>query len=63
MRLRLALAWLALLSGVAAAQSPPAASKAPHIVLVGDSTVTEGSGWGLGFRALVDQANVAIDFS
>lgn len=30
-----------------------AASRPPHIVLVGDSTVTEGSGWGLGFRQLV----------
>jgi pectinesterase len=30
-----------------------AASRAPHIVLVGDSTVTEKSGWGYGFRQLV----------
>ena len=49
----LALAWLSLLPGVAAAQAPPAVSRPPHIVLVGDSTVTEGSGWGLGFRDLV----------
>ena len=37
-------------------QAPPAPASAahtPHIVLVGDSTVTEGSGWGLGFRQLV----------
>ena len=32
---------------------PRGAQAAPHIVLVGDSTVTEGSGWGLGFRQLV----------
>jgi pectinesterase len=47
---------LALLSlpALAAAQPPPGAlTSQPHIVLVGDSTVTEGSGWGLGFRGLV----------
>ena len=43
---------------IASAQTPPAPPmsappRAPHIVLVGDSTVTEGSGWGLGFRQLV----------
>ena len=34
---------------------PPASSapRWPHIVLVGDSTVTDGSGWGRGFRQLV----------
>lgn len=37
----------------ASTSKPPAASRLPHIVLVGDSTVTEGSGWGLGFRQLV----------
>jgi lysophospholipase L1-like esterase len=42
---------LAALATPALAQVPPA--PAPHIVLVGDSTVTEGSGWGLGFRQLV----------
>ena len=31
----------------------PPRSDPTHIVLVGDSTVTEGSGWGLGFRQLV----------
>ena len=42
-------------SGVAAAQLPEPAHTADdiRIVLVGDSTVTEGSGWGLGFRQLV----------
>jgi pectinesterase len=35
-------------------QSPASQATAPvRIVLVGDSTVTEGSGWGLGFRQLV----------
>ena len=42
---------------IASAPSPQAPASAgqrpPHIVLVGDSTVTEGSGWGLGFRELV----------
>lgn len=42
---------------IASARSPQAPASAgqrpPHIVLVGDSTVTEGSGWGLGFRQLV----------
>ena len=46
---RIALGFLLLLPGLAAAQAP-----APHVVLAGDSTVTEGSGWGLGFRRLVD---------
>lgn len=40
---------LVLLSALVPA-AEPVASKAPHFVLVGDSTVTEGSGWGLGFR-------------
>jgi lysophospholipase L1-like esterase len=44
-------AALLALAGGAAGQATPA--PAPHIVLVGDSTVTEGSGWGLGFRQLV----------
>jgi lysophospholipase L1-like esterase len=53
----LAAVLLPLLAGVAR----PAAAQAPgpHIVLVGDSTVTEGSGWGLGFRRLVD-ADVTV---
>jgi len=32
----------------------PVASKPPHIVLVGDSTVTDHDGWGLGFRQFVN---------
>jgi pectinesterase len=48
------------------AQTPPAQAPAPvRIVLVGDSTVTDGSGWGLGFRQLVvgaaDVINVAAN--
>lgn len=53
-RLALVLPLLLGTPVAAAAQAP-----APHIVLVGDSTVTEGSGWGLGFRRLVD-ADVTI---
>lgn len=45
------LAMAALAAGATAQR--PAASPAPHIVLAGDSTVTEGSGWGRGFRQLV----------
>ena len=47
---------------LAAPQVPPPAGPASadprtvHIVLVGDSTVTEGSGWGLGFRQLAGPA-------
>src|SRR6185436_9399819 len=29
------------------------AAQRPHIVLVGDSTVTDDSGWGIGFKQLV----------
>lgn len=36
--------------------APGSATAGPHIVLVGDSTVTEGSGWGLGFRRLAGSA-------
>ncbi len=53
MRARVAPAVAALaLAAAAWAQTPPA-GRPVHIVLVGDSTVTEGSGWGLGFRQLV----------
>ncbi|HLP01255.1 MAG TPA: hypothetical protein VK163_04455, partial [Opitutaceae bacterium] len=52
--LRLTARWLlALLSALLAAEtatSAPAPAHRPRIVLVGDSTVTERSGWGLGFR-------------
>jgi len=50
-RLASAVATL-IVSAAAWAQTPPA-GRPVHIVLVGDSTVTEGSGWGLGFRQLV----------
>ena len=36
----------------------PAAPKLPHIVLVGDSTVTDQIGWGLGFRQFVNDGAV-----
>ena len=42
----------ALALAVAAGAQTPPAGRPVHIVLVGDSTVTEGSGWGLGFRQL-----------
>ena len=42
---------LALLPGLVGAVDTPA--HPPHIVLVGDSTVTDKSGWGLGFRQFV----------
>ncbi len=42
------LAALTLMITVASSQSPPT-----RIVLVGDSTVTDDSGWGAGFRGLV----------
>ena len=54
MRTGLTLGLLLFLPGMAFAQATPA--RVPHIVLVGDSTVTEGSGWGLGFRQLVTGA-------
>ena len=43
---------LAFAAVLAAASASAQTSPAIHIVLVGDSTVTEGSGWGLGFRQL-----------
>jgi len=53
---------LCLAASVAAAQAPPSTPpRAPHIVLVGDSTVTDGSGWGLGFRQLVAPEVVVIN--
>ena len=44
----------ALFVPVLLAPAAAGAQAAPALVLVGDSTVTEGSGWGLGFRQLVD---------
>jgi pectinesterase len=50
----LGLAALLSALGRVDAQPPGGAAPAPvRIVLVGDSTVTEGAGWGLGFRELV----------
>ncbi len=43
---------------VMALDTAPAAPKLPHIVLVGDSTVTEQSGWGVGFRQFVNDGAV-----
>jgi pectinesterase len=43
------LALLPVLVGAAEAPAP----RPPHLVLVGDSTVTDKSGWGLGFRQFV----------
>ena len=39
----------------------PAAAKPPHIVLVGDSTVTDLSGWGLGFRHFISDGAVVFN--
>ena len=49
------MAIAAVVASAGAAQAPTrrATGRSVHIVLVGDSTVTEGSGWGLGFRQLV----------
>jgi acetyl esterase len=44
------LSLLPALAGAADAPVPPP----PHIVLVGDSTVNDESGWGLGFRQFVN---------
>jgi lysophospholipase L1-like esterase len=50
----LVLSTVAVIASAHSAQAPtPTAPRPPHIVLVGDSTVTEGSGWGRGFRQLV----------
>ena len=50
----LVVSTVAVIVSARSPQAPaPAAPRSPHIVLVGDSTVTEGSGWGLGFRQLV----------
>ena len=52
--LALAVSTVAVIAFARSPQAPtPAAPRATHIVLVGDSTVTEGSGWGHGFRQLL----------
>ena len=52
-RLASAVVVAILASAGAAWAQTPSTGRSVHIVLVGDSTVTEGSGWGLGFRQLV----------
>ncbi|MFT3831081.1 MAG: glycosyl hydrolase family 28 protein [Opitutaceae bacterium] len=49
----LALAALPLLAATSAPATGP--QRPPRIVLVGDSTVTERSGWGLGFRQFLTE--------
>jgi len=46
----------ALMSPSARAQGAPPPARTVRIVLVGDSTVTDDSGWGTGFRRLVTDA-------
>jgi pectinesterase len=59
----LGMLWLAgCASGPRAAQSPPSAKKI-RIVLVGDSTVTDKSGWGAGFKRLVDEQIECVNFA
>ena len=53
MKILLRLLWLSLLPALAFAADAPVPPK-PHIVLVGDSTVTDRTGWGLGFRQFVN---------
>jgi pectinesterase len=54
--LLLAAAVLSMTSASNNAQSSPAQPGTIRIVLVGDSTVTDDSGWGTGFRHLVTEA-------
>ncbi len=57
-----AAAWLALCIGpVHAADSAPAAGHKIKIVLVGDSTVTDKSGWGLGFKQFLPDGAECIN--
>ncbi len=53
-------AALALLAAVvpASAQLPESTRTVPRIVLVGDSTVTDDSGWGLGFKQMLESVTV-----
>ncbi len=48
------LLWAVMFPGLLLAENI-AASKPPYIVLVGDSTVTDFEGWGLGFRQFVTE--------
>ncbi len=55
-----------LLAGCAsrplASESPPSAKKI-RIILVGDSTVTDKSGWGAGFKQLIDDRTECINYA
>lgn len=53
MKFRRPAVWLMLLAPLAALAAGPAAPPRPHLVLVGDSTVNDHSGWGSGFRRFV----------
>jgi lysophospholipase L1-like esterase len=69
----MSMTWIACLAAVAAAAvgtaepveppvAPPTASSmaAVRVVLAGDSTVTDRSGWGLGFAERFDKSQVAV---
>jgi DNA sulfur modification protein DndE len=45
---------LSLMGNVFAQERAPGSTHKPVIVLVGDSTVTDGSGWGLGFKRFLN---------
>jgi pectinesterase len=49
------------MAGRQAASDPAPAAPPVRIVLVGDSTVTDDSGWGLGFKQLIDAGAVVIN--
>jgi pectinesterase len=55
----LALFMLAAVAGAVEVPSPPR----PHIVLVGDSTVTNQSGWGSGFRRFVTDGAIVSNMA
>jgi pectinesterase len=48
---------------IVAAQKPPESARPVRIVLVGDSTVTDGSGWGAGFRQLTGNGAEVINLA
>jgi lysophospholipase L1-like esterase len=43
--------------------APPVAAKTIRIVLVGDSTVTDQSGWGAGFKRLLDEKVECVNYA
>lgn len=61
--LPLAGALLSCMSAVASQDPRPSPSRPLRIVLVGDSTVTDGSGWGTGFRELVTDGVEVINLA